>query len=115
MEDVDSANRFGVVRLENNVTAVAFMGTAFLIAMIGLRGIKFFVAHQPDWIMYALIVEITVLLLLGLTQWYESDEEGTEPEGIGKGGRELSLREVEEKLDMLKREFEESVRLEKLR
>lgn len=102
-------------KYKNNVTAAAFMGTAFLIAMIGLRGIKFFVAHQPDWIMYALIVEITVLLLLGLTTWYESEVQGPEPEGTGKGGRELSLREVEEKLDMLKREFEESVRLEKLR
>lgn len=104
-----------IPKYKNNVTAVAFMGTAFLIAMIGLRGIKFFVAHQPDWIMYALIVEITVLLLLGLTTWYESETTGPEPEGEGKGGRELSLREVEEALDLLKRQFEENVRLEKFK
>ena len=104
-----------ISKYKNNVTAVAFMGTAFLIAMIGLRGIKFFVAHQPDWIMYALIVEITVLMLLGLTQWYESETTGPEPEGIGKGGRELSLMEVEAALDKLKRDFEEGVRLEKFK
>lgn len=102
-----------ISKYKNNVTAIAFMGTAFLIAMIGLRGIKFFVAHQPDWIMYALIVETTVLMLLGLTTWYESEQAGPEPEGTGKGGRELTLNEVEAALDRLKREFEENVKLER--
>lgn len=102
-----------IEKYKNNVTAIAFMGTAFLIAMIGLRGIKFFVVHQPDWIMYALLVEITVLLLLGLTTWYEEELRGPEPEGTGRGGRELSLNEVEQALDRLKREFEENVKLEK--
>jgi hypothetical protein len=59
----------------NNVTAVAFLGTAFLILAIGLRGIKFMVAHQPDMIIMAIIVEISVLCMLGLTTWYERADE----------------------------------------
>ena len=60
-----------IPQYKNNITAIAFMGTAFLILNIGLRGIKFMVAHQPDMIILAIIVEITVLCLLGLTTWYE--------------------------------------------
>jgi|GEM_PF-881801 len=59
----------------NNVTAVAFLGTAFLILTIGLRGIKFMVPHQPDLIIMAIAVEITVLCMLGLTTWYERSEQ----------------------------------------
>ncbi len=60
----------------NNVTAIAFLGTAFLIMSIGFRGIKFMVPHQPEMIIAAIIVEITVLCMLGLSTWYErSDSE----------------------------------------
>ncbi|MDH7516572.1 MAG: hypothetical protein QHI48_11945 [Bacteroidota bacterium] len=95
---------------KNNITAIAFIGTAFLIFSIGLRGIKFVIAHQPGLIIYAIIVEVTVLLLLGLTTWYEKEEE---EEGAGeKGfpGKQLTLAEVEAKLDALKQELEASVR-----
>ncbi len=104
-----------IKKYKNNITAIAFMGTAFLIAMIGLRGIKFFVAHQPDWIMYAIVVEVTVLLLLGFTTWYESEETGPDLEGFPgvNRGKELSLAEVQAKLDQLKQELEEASRLER--
>ncbi len=59
----------------NNVTAVAFLGTAFLIFTIGMRGIKFMVPHQPDMIIMAIIVEISVLCMLGFTTWYERSDE----------------------------------------
>jgi hypothetical protein len=95
---------------KNNITAIAFIGTAFLILNIGLRGVKFMVAHQPDMIVIAILVEITVLCLLGLTTWYEKEEE-EDGEGVGAGitGKQLSLRQVNEKLDALKNELESSV------
>jgi len=95
---------------KNNITAIAFIGTAFLILNIGLRGVKFMVAHQPDMIIIAILVEITVLCLLGLTTWYEKEEE-EEAAGLGAGvtGKQLTLREVSEKLDALKSELEKTV------
>ena len=97
---------------KNNITAIAFMGTAFLILNIGLRGVKFMTAHQPDLIVIAIIVEITVLLLLGLTTWYEKEEEEEAGAGAGMPGKQLSLADVERRLDALKQELEASVRTE---
>ena len=98
---------------KNNITAIAFIGTAFLIANIGLRGVKFMVAHQPDFILIAIIVEITVLCLLGLTTWYEKEEdEDALGAGAGITGKQLTIREVNEKLDQLKNELESSVESE---
>jgi hypothetical protein len=97
---------------KNNITAIAFIGTAFLILNIGLRGVKFMVAQVPDMIVLAIIVEITVLCLLGLTTWYEKEED--EEAGAGKGmpGKQLTLVDVERRLDALKKELEESVSTE---
>lgn len=97
---------------KNNITAIAFMGTAFLILNIGLRGVKFMTAHQPDLIVIAIIVEITVLLLLGMTTWYEKEEEEEAGVGAGMPGKQLSLADVERRLDALKQELEASVRTE---
>ena len=66
-------------------------------------------AHQPDLIVIAIVVEITVLLLLGLTTWYEKEEEEEAGVGAGITGKQLTLREVNEKLDALKQELETSV------
>ncbi|MFZ1730701.1 MAG: hypothetical protein WBQ23_10475 [Bacteroidota bacterium] len=102
-----------IPQYKNNITAIAFMGTAFLILNIGLRGVKFMTAHQPDLIVIAIIVEITVLLLLGMTTWYEKEED-EDQEGGGQKipGKQLSLADVERRLDALKSELEASVRTE---
>jgi hypothetical protein len=97
---------------KNNITAIAFIGTAFLILNIGLRGIKFMTAHEPDLIVIAILVEITVLLLLGMTTWYEKEEEEEAGAGAGMPGKQLSLADVERRLDALKQELEASVRTE---
>ncbi|MFZ1731660.1 MAG: hypothetical protein WBQ23_13350 [Bacteroidota bacterium] len=59
----------------NGITGTAFLGTAFLIFTIGLRGIKFMVPHQPDLIIIAIIVEITVLCMLGFSTIYERTDD----------------------------------------
>jgi hypothetical protein len=94
---------------KNNITAIAFMGTAFLIFSIGVRGLKFIVAHQPGLILYAILVEVTVLLLLGLTTWYEKEDIEEDSLYPGSPGKQLTLDEVERKLDALKNELEASV------
>lgn len=93
-----------VHRYKNNITAIAFMGTAFLILSIGLRGVKFMTAHEPTMIVLALIVEMTVLLLLGLTTWYEKTLEASGQEkGVGdipvtKDELLRDLKEIERKV-----------------
>lgn len=95
---------------KNNVTAIAFMGTAFLIFSIGIRGVKFMTAHEPTVIIAAILIEITVLMLLGLTTWYEKEIPEEEGGGAGIPGKQLSLADVERRLDALKNELEASVR-----
>lgn len=99
-----------IQKYKNNITAIAFMGTAFLIMSIGLRGIKFMTSHQPDIIIVAILIEMTVLILLGLTTWYEKEEE-EDGAGAGQGlpGKQLSLADVETKLEQLKKELEAQV------
>ena len=101
-----------IPQYKNNITAIAFLGTAFLIGNIGLRGVKFMVAHQPDLIIIAILVEITVLCLLGLTTWYEKEEDDETGTAPGQPGKQLTLVDVERRLDALKKELEESVSTE---
>ena len=60
---------------KQRITAVAFLGTAFLILVIGLRGVKFIAPHRPDLVLLAIVVEVTVLGMLGLSTWYELPDE----------------------------------------
>jgi hypothetical protein len=101
-------------KYKNNITAIAFMGTAFLIFAIGVRGLKFIVAHQPGLILYAILVEVTVLLLLGLTTWFEKEQEDDEEDSAYAHiqGKQLSLEEVERKIEEFKSELEASVHSE---
>lgn len=93
---------------KNNVTAIAFLGTAFLIFSIGLRGLKFMVPHQPGLIITAIIVEVTVLCLLGLTTWYEKmAEPATEPEPAVSTG-DLRSEFVIERLEEVIRDLQET-------
>lgn len=64
-------------RYKQRITAVAFLGTAFLILVIGLRGVKFIAPHRPDLVLLAIVVEVTVLGMLGLSTWYELPDEST--------------------------------------
>jgi hypothetical protein len=101
-----------IKRYKNNITAIAFMGTAFLIGNIGMRGVKFMTAHEPSMIILAIIIEITVLLLLGMTTWYEQedidDEEGDAKKAFP--GKQLSLEEVRNRLHALEQDLEATVR-----
>jgi hypothetical protein len=77
--------------------------------MIGLRGIKFMVASQPNLIILAIVIEVSVLTLLAVTTWYEPEKDKEEGEGIPLPGKQLTLSEVQAKLKALEDDLAASV------
>lgn len=59
----------------NNVTGLAYLGAAFLIIAVGIRGLKFIPATKPSFILLAIFLEFTMLSLLGITLIYTEEEE----------------------------------------
>ena len=62
----------------NMVQGLAYAGAAFLIIMIGIRGLKFIPASKPSPILMALGVEFSLLCLLALSLMYTEEEERTD-------------------------------------
>lgn len=63
------------LKYANNVQGAAYMGAANLIIFIGIRGLKFIPAEQPSPILFALFIEFSLLVLLGITLIYTEEEE----------------------------------------
>jgi hypothetical protein len=88
----------------NTVQGLAYAGAAFLIIMIGIRGLKFIPAEQPSPILMALGVEFSLLSLLALSLLYTEEEERTDRilkqmVDAVKGGRgRKAVAEMEESL-----------------
>lgn len=59
----------------NNVTGAAYLGAAILIAVIGVRGLKFIPPTRPSLILAAISLEAFLLALLGIVLLYTSEEE----------------------------------------
>ncbi len=101
-----------IKKYENNVQAVAFIGTAFLIAMIGLRGVKIGITtHQPDLILMAIIIEVSVLWLLAITTWYKAEDAEQKTDAVK--GTQLSLERTIEEIEELKRRIQEDYNRER--
>lgn len=62
----------------NKVQGGAYFGAAFLIIVIGIRGLKFIPAERPSPILFALGIEFALLALLAITMVYTEDEERTD-------------------------------------
>lgn len=62
----------------NKVQGAAYAGAAFLIIVIGIRGLKFIPAERPSPILFALGVEFSLLALLAITLIYTEEEERTD-------------------------------------
>jgi hypothetical protein len=93
IEDVRAANRwksnkllvFKGLRLymtrhfaekySNNVQGFAYGGAAFLIVVIGIRGLKFIPPTQPSVLLFAISLEFTMLCLLAVTLFYTEEEQ----------------------------------------
>lgn len=59
----------------NNVTGFAYIGAAILIIIIGIRGLKFIPPTEPSLILFAILLEFSLLALLGVSLFYTEEEE----------------------------------------
>ncbi|MES2767311.1 MAG: hypothetical protein V4642_15655 [Bacteroidota bacterium] len=59
----------------NNVTGLAYLGAALLIIAVGVRGLKFIPSTRPGIILFAILLEFTLLALLGFVLIYTEEEE----------------------------------------
>ncbi|MDP4200865.1 MAG: hypothetical protein Q8922_11510 [Bacteroidota bacterium] len=62
----------------NMVTGMAYGGAAFLIFVVGIRGLKFIPATKPSFILFALGIEFSMLTLLAITMVFTVEEERTD-------------------------------------
>jgi len=60
---------------ENNVQGIAYLGAAALIFVIGLRGIEVLTREDAAFIIPALLLEFTLIGVLGLMMFYKPEEE----------------------------------------
>jgi hypothetical protein len=62
----------------NVVTGMAYGGAAFLIFVVGIRGLKFISKEHPSFILFALGIEFAMLVLLATTMIFTVEEERTD-------------------------------------
>jgi hypothetical protein len=102
----------------NRVTGLAYGGAAFLIFVVGVRGLKFIAPTQPSFVLFALGVEFTMLCLLATTMIFTEEEERTDRilkqmVDAVKGGRKQSALpepEPEPQLQLTRGDYERIVR-----
>jgi hypothetical protein len=101
----------------NRVTGLAYGGAAFLIFVVGIRGLKFISATKPSFVLFALGVEFTMLVLLSTTMIFTEEEERTDRilkqmVDAVKGGRKHALPEPEPEpqLQLTRGDYERIVR-----
>ncbi|HWF44826.1 MAG TPA: hypothetical protein VG537_09305 [Candidatus Kapabacteria bacterium] len=102
----------------NRVTGLAYGGAAFLIFVVGIRGLKFIPATKPSFILFALGIEFSMLVLLATTMIFTEEEERTDRilkqmVDAVKGGRKhnaLPEPEPEPQLQLTRGDYERIVR-----
>jgi len=62
-------------KYSNNVTGLAYGGAAFLIVAVGIRGLKFIPPTKPSFILLAISLEFSMLMLMAITLIYTEEEE----------------------------------------
>jgi len=62
-------------KYQNFTTGLAYGGAALLIIAIGIRGIKFIPPTKPSFILFAITLEFSMLMLLAVTLVYTESEE----------------------------------------
>ena len=63
-----------VRKYENNVQGIAYLGAAVLIFVIGLRGIQFLTKEHSAYIILALMLEFSLIGILGFIIFYKPEE-----------------------------------------
>jgi hypothetical protein len=79
--DVAKRNKFTlwmvnemVRRYENNAQGLAYLGAAVLIVVIGLRGVQILTKENSAFIVLALLLEFTLIGMLGVMVFYKPEE-----------------------------------------
>ena len=62
-------------KYSNTVTGMAYGGAGFLIVSVGIRGLKFIPSDKPSFILLAIILEFSMLMLMAITLIYTESEE----------------------------------------
>lgn len=62
-------------KYSNAVTGMAYGGAGFLIVSVGIRGLKFIPADKPSFILLAIVLEFSMLMLMAITLIYTESEE----------------------------------------
>jgi hypothetical protein len=102
----------------NTVTGMAYGGAAFLIFVVGIRGLKFISATRPSFVLFALGVEFTMLVLLATTMIFTVEEERTDRilkqmvDAVKGGKKHSALQEPEPEpaLQLTRGDYERMVR-----
>jgi len=68
------------VKYNNTVLGLVYMGAAVLIIIVGLRGLKFIPPSHPTFVILALGLEFTMLLVYAITVMYSRQDEDLEYE-----------------------------------
>ncbi len=66
------------VQYANTMLGMVYIGAAVLIITIGLRGIKFIPPTQPSYVLFALGLEFSLLLVFAVTTIYQRQEDEQE-------------------------------------
>lgn len=80
-------------KYSNTVLGMVYLGAAFLIIIIGLRGLKFIPSTQPSLVFFALGLEFSMLITYAFTLMFSRQEEDVHDAVPGKdnfGGITLS-------------------------
>ena len=104
-----------VPQYANNVQGLVYMGAAFLIIIVGLRGLgavaydiaivpKFLMDHvthkvSANWVMIALFLEFSLLMIMAIVTFFTPEEQG------GFGETSKSEGNLGEQLDLIKKEM----------
>lgn len=66
-------------KYSNTILGFVYIGAAFLIIIIGLRGLKFIPASEPSLVFFALGLEFSILITYAFTLMFARPDEQTEP------------------------------------
>jgi hypothetical protein len=84
-----------VRKYENNAQGFAYLGAALLIFVIGLRGVKIIGNEEKEWIILALLIEFTLIGVVGLLLFYKPEDDKSKGGGYAA---QLKLDELTKKL-----------------
>lgn len=120
-----------VPNFANNVQGLVYFGAAFLVIIIGLRGLgtvagkiaivpKFLLAYDaelegmaisPNWVMVALFLEFFLLLLMAITVFFTPEEPHLNLENEEKNEVKISKTEIDVELENVAEKVREKIRL----